>query len=364
MSGSRGLGPGFIAVMLVTLLVLVGFALKSPYVIEKPGPVVNTLGEITLDGEPTSVMMIDGSAPESDGELNLLTVSIVGNPSHRLSWIELIPAFVDPRQEIVHMSSVYPEGQTAEDRDEANQFLMEDSQATAIAAALNAIGEPVNATVSVVQTVDGSPSDGLFEEGDIITHVNGETVTGVAMVRDVVAGTPQEGSVDLTVERSGETLTLTVTPAWDETENRGVIGIIMSVDYQFDHDIEIEVDRIGGPSAGMIFSLGIIEELTEEGILRGSAVSGTGTVDDAGNIGPIGGLPQKLWAAAGAGSDAFIMPVANCNDLPSNRPDDIAIIPVATLDEAVQAITSNFADSQTPGIERCQTSIAQVAPVG
>lgn len=361
---SRGLGSGFVVAMMVVMFILAGFALKSPYLIEKPGPVINTLGEITLDGEDISVITIDGERPTSDGELNLLTVSIVGNPSQRLSWVELVPALIDPKQEIVHMREVYPEGQSAEDREEANQFLMEDSQSTAIAAALNELGEPVNATVSVVQTVEGSPAEGSVVEGDVITHVNGEEVTGVAMVRDRVAGSPRDEAVSLTIRQGSTVNEVMITPDWNEAENRGVIGVIMSVDYQFDREIDIEVDRIGGPSAGMVFSLALIEELTEEGILDGAVVSGTGTVDDAGNIGPIGGLPQKLWAAAGAGSHAFIMPVANCRDLTSNRPDDMVIVPVETLGEAVDAISENFAGSRTPGIERCQTSIAQLTPVG
>lgn len=360
------LAPVFTGAIIALMIVLAGMLIPSPYIIEKPGPVVNTLGEIVIDGETQPVIRIDGEAPHSDGELNLLTVSVVGSPDNRLGWFEIVPALFNRTQNIVRMERFFAPGQSSEDRQEANQAMMQNSQTTAIVAALRELGEPVDVTVTVVEVGENTPADGVFAADDVITQVNGLEVQSMSEVRDLVAQNPEDQSITLTVERDGETTQLTATPEWIEQQDRGLLGIIMTSDATFDEDIAFDVDRIGGPSAGMIFSLAIVEELTEGSLIGDTAVSGTGTVDDGGNIGGIGGLPQKMWAALGAGTELFLMPVQNCADVPEDLPErapGMEIVPIETLHEAVEAIRNHGEGTPNPGLERCATELAQVIPV-
>lgn len=235
---------------------------------------------------------------------------------------------------------------------------------TATAAALAVLGETYDVEVRVENIVDGSPAEGVLRVGDRIVEMNEESVTGMGMVRRHVLESDTGASVDLVVEREGVLVPLEVTPEWNEATRSHMVGIVMSAEYAFDRDIEFDVDRIGGSSAGMVFSLAIIAELGESDLLGDSVVSGTGTVDDAGAVGAIGGLPQKLWAASSAGTDLFLMPVSNCADLPERRPADMEIVPVSTLAEAVQAIQNYNSGIENLGVQRCATELAQVAPVG
>lgn len=358
------LTPVFVGSIIALVLILLGVMVPSPYIIEKPGPVVNTLGEITVGGQTQPIVLFDGKPAESDAVLNLLTVSIVGSPDDRLGWLEVIPALFDPRQELVPIERFFSPGETAEDRDEANQAMMQSSQMSATAAAFSTLGVPFEATVTVENIVDDSPASGVFKPGDVITHVNDTRVTGMSMVRDAVVDVAPGGEIDFTIERDGHPLGVQVAPAWNPATHTNYVGIVMGADYTFTHDISFDVDRIGGPSAGMIFALAMIEELGSEDLVGSVIVSGTGTVDDAGNVGAIGGLTQKIWAADAADSDVFLMPVANCQNLPERRPADMPIVPVATVHEAVTAIRNARDGKENVGIERCQTELAQVSRVG
>ena len=365
--GSRSrirLSPLAVGVLAALVIIIVGTLIPSPYIIEKPGPVVNTLGEITLDGKDQSIITIDGEAPEAEGQLNLLTVSIVGSPDNKVGWFELLPALFDHRQQILPMSDMFSEGESSKDREAANKAMMQSSQQAAVVSALHALGEDVDATVTVEDIVQDSAADGLIHPRDVITTVDGEAVTGTSSVKQRVVEAPKGTELVLGVVRDGQPLEIAITPDWNEAAGVGLIGVIMGVEYDTDRDISFDVDRIGGPSAGMIFSLAIIESLSDEPFLGDLTVSGTGTIDDGGNIGAIGGLPQKMWAAEDAGTELFLMPVGNCSDVPAKLPDAMEIVPVATLGEATTAIRNHRNGQDNQGLERCRAELAQVAPVG
>ena len=122
--------------------------------------------------------------------------------------------------------------------------------------------------------------------------------------------------------------------------------------------MEIQLEDIGGPSAGMAFSLAMYDRLTPGEMLDGMTVSGTGTMADTGEVGPIGGLEQKMWAAARAESDLFLMPLGNCADVPERIPDGLRVAPVATLTEAIDAIETAASGDTPAGLERCGAEIS------
>ena len=363
-SQPSSLKPVFVGALLGLVLMVLGLVIPSPYVIEKPGIVVNTLGDIVIDGEEQPVIQFDGAAPKSGATLNLLTVAIVGSPDDRLGWLEVIPALINPRQELVPLSQMFPEGQTSEERDTANQAMMQHSHLTATAAALNTLDVAFETEVTVEDVVEDSPANGQFVPGDIITRVDGASVTGMGMVREAVLRAGEGQNMTFSVLRDGDEHDLSVRPALHPLSSAPYIGVVMASDYSFPHEITFDVDRIGGPSAGMMFSLAIVEELGGGELVGDTIVSGTGTVDDSGAVGAIGGLTQKIWAADDVDSEVFLMPVGNCGSLPDRLPDDMAIVPVATLDEAVAALEAHSRGELKTDTQRCQTELAQVAPVG
>src|SRR5690606_39030780 len=109
--------------------------------------------------------------------------------------------------------------------------------------------EKTQATVTVAQVVEGSAADGLFQEGDTLLSIDDREITGSAMVQRAVADTPQGREIKVELQRQGTTHTVEVTPEWIDQQQRNVLGIVMSAEYEYDHDIEFDVDRIGGPSA-------------------------------------------------------------------------------------------------------------------
>ena len=343
-----------IGVAVLSCLVLLAALIPSPYLIERPGMAVDTLGTVELDGEEVDVIGISGADTyETTGELKLLTVSLVGSPQHPTSWLSLLPAVFGKGQQIVPMSDYFPEGVTEDDRKAESTAMMDASQDTAAAAAFCAVGDPADITLTVVDVPDDGPSAGLLEKGDVLVAVNGERLADFADLRRVIAESGAGTPVQVDVSRDGNEQQLEVVPQQTNGSSDPVIGAVISVTYDLPAKVDISLSEIGGPSAGMVFALAIYDRLIPGKLLEGLTVSGTGTIAEDGTVGPIGGIEQKLWAAAAAESDLLLMPLSNCPMLPDSLPGGLRIAPVATLDEAITAIESVTAGNEPAGIERC-----------
>ncbi|MFS6528759.1 PDZ domain-containing protein [Microbacterium aurugineum] len=356
-SGKPGLGVWALIVALVALVVLT--FLPSPYVIQRPGPVYDTLGTATdKDGDEVPLIKVDGAETfETAGTLDLTTVQVVGNRERTPSWFELALAWMDSSRAVVPLDSVFPEGVTTEQRDERNATLMIDSQHEATAAALNELGYDTGAQVVVVDAVPDSPAQGVLEADDVITAIDGAPVASATQLREaiqVAAGDP----VTLTVLRDGEEQTVEVTPV--EHVEGGVttwlIGVTLRTDYDFEIDVTIQLDNVGGPSAGMMFALGIIDTLTEGELNGGENIAGTGTIDAAGTVGPIGGIRQKLYGARDAGAEFFLAPASNCDEVVGHVPDGLQVIRTATLDESLAALEVIADDGDVAALPTCETA--------
>lgn len=336
--------------------------IPSPYSIERPGPVVNTLGEIetndaTADDGPTRVIDIsDAQTYPTSGELNLLTVSIYGTPQYPASWLSLVPALFDPSQRIAPRAEFFPEGVSQEDRDSVNAVLMDNSQLQSAVAAYHELGVVVPVNLTVADISPDGPADEVLKTNDRIVASGGVVVNNLTELRVAVAESGAGTPLALTIERDGAEQEVSVTPQLPEGGEEPMMGVSIASDYQFPADIDITLSEIGGPSAGMIFAIAIYDELTEGALLDGATVSGTGTVSEAGDVGAIGGLTQKMWAAARADSALFLMPMDNCDDLPDRVPGDMQIVPVDTLAEAISAIETYAAGDTPAGLERCGSS--------
>jgi len=339
--GSRRFSVGVWALVIALVALLVLSFLPTGFVIQRQGPVVNTLGSAeNTDGEEVPLISVRGAETyPTAGALDLTTVQIAGNRERTPSWFELAMAWFDPSQAVLPIDQVFPAGTTTEQRNEENAALMVDSQKEATAAALTQLGYEVRSHVGVGALTEDSPSSGILEVGDEIVSADGTPIGDTAQLRSVIndgGGDP----VELVIRRGDAERTVSVTPVRSETADGPVwiIGITTARDFDFPIDVTIQLDRIGGPSAGQMFALGIIDTLTPGELNGGEQVAGTGTIDSAGTIGPIGGIRQKLYGALDAGADYFLAPQRNCDEVVGHIPGDLRVIPVATLDDSLAAL--------------------------
>lgn len=338
-------------VLLSGVALVVGLGVTpAPYVIEQPGPVFDTLGtskDIPLISIP------DETTYPTGGTLDMLTVSVVGNPQSLPNWLEVAGAWFDRTKAVVPVDAIFPPSTTVEERDEMNQAEMTDSQQEAIAAALTELGYDVQQRVSVVQVPEGSPAEGVLEPGDEILAIAGTAVADAAALRSTLQTLGTGAPVQLSIERGGAQQEVQVTPR--ESNGAAVIGVLPGAAFDFPFQVDIQLDDVGGPSAGMMFALGIIDKLTEGELNGGQNVAGTGTIDAAGEVGPIGGIRQKLYGARGAGAAYFLAPSSNCTEVVGHIPDGLGVLAVSTLDDALAALKA-VAAGDTSGLPTCSSA--------
>ncbi|WP_307864183.1 S16 family serine protease [Agrococcus sp. TF02-05] len=319
----------------------------SPYVVEVPGPTFDTLGA-TDAGE---LIEIEGAETfPTEGELRLLTVSLLGNPERPLTWVDVARAYVDPSRAIIPMEAAFPPSVSVEDQNEAGRIEMRNSQSAAVAAALLHLGEPVESDVRVAGVIEGSPAEGILQEDDRILRVNGDTAYDVYSIRASIAAA--EGASTFEIERDGEPLTVEVMPAM-EGEQR-IVGIYPANEFAFPFEVDIELPNVGGPSAGMMFALGIVDELTPGAMTAGTSWAGTGTIAALGEVGAIGGIVQKMHGAVDAGATHFLAPAANCAEVVGHVPEGLTVFAVSTLDEAVTAIETVAEQGDAGALPTCE----------
>ncbi|GAA4490779.1 YlbL family protein [Microbacterium panaciterrae] len=327
-------------VSLASLLVLT--FLPLPFVIEQPGPVFNTLGKVQdAQGKSEPLIAVNGATTyPTKGSLDLTTVQVVGNREHPPSWMELVLAWFDPSRAVVPMDAVFPQGVTTSQRDQANQLMMVDSQQEATAAALRELGHDVPVTIQVASVVDGSAASGLLKPTDVVVAVDGVNPADADALRAQIQksdGAP----VTLTIERDGKRQDVAVTPRKQDSNGTAtwLLGITLQQKYDFPIDVKLQLDNVGGPSAGMMFALGIIDTLTPGELNGGTQVAGTGTITADGTVGAIGGIRQKLYGARSAGADYFLAPGSNCNEVYGHVPAGLTVIRTDSLGESLKALT-------------------------
>ncbi|MCU0264341.1 MAG: PDZ domain-containing protein [Candidatus Nanopelagicales bacterium] len=337
------------------VLVVVGSIIQLPLLILSPGPTYNTIGEV--DGEP--LITISGTTTyPTDGALDMLTVSERGGSSGGVYLGEALVGWAAPGESVVPRESIYGPEVTGEEISERNDQLFALSQSDSIAAAMNELGIPTEEAIVVTVVAGGSPADGVVEPGDEIVSVNGKAVSSPADVGTEVRKGEIGDTVTLEVLRAEEpgdeptpTTLEVVTVANPNPEDPDAapapyMGIVVGVAYEAPFDIEFADSNVGGPSAGMMFSLGIIDMLTEGQLNGGKHVAGTGTIDPEGNVGPIGGIQQKLVGARDAGAEIMLAPQDNCAEVVGNIPDGLLVVPVSTLGQARDTLETWVADPQ------------------
>ena len=341
LSTRRKVGFAFLA---AALLGAVGLAaIPAPYVIQMPGPVYDTLSTVqNTAGEDVSLISIDGAPTyPTGGTLSLLTVYVGGSPEDHPTWLDVVSAWFRPDYAVIPMDLIYAPGSTHQDEVDAAAIQMSNSQQEAVAAALTSLGISYESHIAVEDTMEGYPAVGKLEKGDVILTADGIEVGNVSDLRALIKDKGVGSSIELVIDRGGKSLTVSIgIVASKDDASTPVIGVYTSGKYVFPFDVTIQLSNVGGSSAGMMFALGIIDQLTPGELNGGENVAGTGEITAAGDVGPIGGIVQKAFAARDAGATWLLVPSANCDDLYGHVPDGIREIPVATLDDSLEALTA------------------------
>lgn len=349
------------ALVLLVVLAVGGMFLPVPYLVASPGLTLDTVGE--LDDQP--VIRIEGAESYThEGSLSMVTVQYTGGPNSRMDLLTVLTAWLSPSKAVLPEEALFPPDRTPEEVSETQAFQMEDSQTSATAAALTELGVDYDSSAVVASVLEGRPADGLLEPGDTITAVDGEPVPTaggrdaegpvgseavVAMVGDRAPGEP----VELTVSREGRTEAVELTTEAND-EGEAIVGVLVANETDFPVDVDIVVGEIGGPSAGMMFALGIMDRLSEEGITGGHDIAGSGTISADGDVGGVSGIAQKMVSAQRTGAEYFFVASESCpQTFQSAAAGRIEVVRVDTLSEAVDALEAIRAGAEPQELPRC-----------
>ena len=328
-----------LAVAVVVLFVLT--FLPTAYVIQQPGPVLNTLGTSkNADGVDVPLITVpDEKADPTTGQLDLLTVQVNGNRERTPTWIELALAWFDPSRAVVPIDRIFPSGQTTEQRNTENATLMTDSQVEASAAALRQLGYDVPQRIVVGSVTGDGAASGLLEPGDMIDSVDGKDTATADEIKTAIQAAGGQ-PVTFGVTRNDTPTTVTVTPRQGEVDGQQqwLVGIVLAAGFDLPVDVKIQLNDIGGPSAGMMFALGLIGKMSPGDLTGGHHNAGTRTLADHGQVGAIGGIRQKLYGARDAGATWFLAPSANCNEVVGHVPGGIRVFAVSTLSDSLKVL--------------------------
>ncbi len=315
--------------------IAVSVLVPVPYVILGPGPTLNTLGKDS-SGQPLITISGHPSYPTS-GHLNMVTVSYEGGPGTNLNIFTALTAWLNPHEAVVPESELFAPGQTQQQTQQQDTQQMTGSQQTATAAALTELHIPyqTQTQVVVVQTEPGYPADGVLRAGDVITAVDGKPVAGESDLTGLIQEHPAGSTLTVTILRDGKTQKVQV--GTKEAGGRPVMGVSVEEQqqYKFPFAVTFSVGDIGGPSAGMMFALGIIDKLTHLDLTGGKFIAGTGEIEASGQVDPIGGIQQKMVGARDAGATVFLTPATNCSDTKGAVPAGLRLVKVSTLSQAV-----------------------------
>lgn len=349
---SRRTAAGLLALGLIAVLAALAVSKPVTYVSFRPGPTLDVLGK--FDGE-TIVEVRGRKTYRDDGALRMVTVYPSG-PDQKVSLFNVVYGWANPDISLFPKDAVYKDDETSESVREESAGEMTSSQDNATAAALGALDIDYRTEVEVAEVADDGPSAGTLEKDDVLVAVDGTPVTSpdslIALVRGVDPGTP----LDLTVRRNGTQRDVTVTTeAAPDDPKASRIGVGIGADFVFPFSVDITLpERIGGPSAGMMFALAIYDVLTPGSLTGGRQIAGSGEITPEGKVGAIGGISQKLPSAQSDGAKLFLVAEENCAVAVRSHydPDKMRLVKVSTLDDAIEAVEAWSKDPDVP-LPRC-----------
>jgi PDZ domain-containing protein len=342
---------GWVLIGLAVVGAIIVGLLPSSYVIEEPGPVFNTLGTTTVGSKTVPVLSISGHPTyPTSGALDMLTVNIAGDPQNRPNWSEIATAWFDPSKAVTPIDEIYAPQETVQQSNQQGTQEMVDSQQQATAAALYDLGITFTSTVTAEGTAKGSPASRVLQKGDVLKTFNGKTFVDADQLHSLVVANGTSKAATITFERKGALQSGTVTP--EVTQSGAYLGVYLAETYKFPFPVKVQLQDVGGPSAGMMFALGLIDKLTPGELNGGKHVAGTGTISAYGVVGAIGGIRQKMYGARAAGATYFLAPASNCDEVVGHIPSGLRVFATSTLK---QSVTDLKAIASGSGLNKLQT---------
>jgi PDZ domain-containing protein len=331
-----------LSALLVIAFGLTGAFVRVPYVAIGPGPTYDTLGQ--AGGAP--VIQITGRQTyPTAGELRMTTVSL----NDQITLFGALGLWASGRYALAPREEYFKPGESDEQVQQENVKEFQDSQSNAEVAALRHLGFPIK--VLAQEVVAGSPADKVLAAGDRLLNVNGKQITQEDDVRAALAGTKAGQTISITFQHGTDaprTSELALGPNPDPKQPQGFMGLqpIDRADVPF--DVKVSLQDVGGPSAGLMFALAIVDRLTPGEMVAGEHVAGTGEIDEKGNVGAIGGISFKVVGAREAGATVFLTPEQNCAEAAAAVPDGLKLVKVSNLDSALTALDDLKAGRPAP----------------
>lgn len=334
-----------ISTLLVALVPILAFGVllslvTVPYVSLGPGPTFDTLGEV----EGKQVVDIEGAdLHKTSGHLNMTTVS----QRDGLSLGQALTLWMSGREQLVPRDLVYPPDKSKDEIDKANSTDFKRSEDSAAYAALSLL--KYAPAVTVENVTDPGPSVGKLQRGDAIDGFNGKPVANLEQFTGLLKATRPGDTIALDYRRKNEPAGVaTITLGTNPDRDYGYLGVGVLDAPWAPFSIDFNLANIGGPSAGLMFSLAVVDKLTTGDLNGGKFVAGTGTIDSDGKVGSIGGITHKMLAAREAGATVFLVPADNCDEAKSAHEDGLELVKVDNLGQAVDAMHALSAGGEPP----------------
>lgn len=310
---------------------LIAFAIavvEVPLTAFTPAPAVTIEEHLTVAG---------GEEPSGD---YLLTAVQIERPT----FAEFGASFFSDDTEVAFNRQVVPPGVDPEEFIRLQQEIFVESAQVAGAVAMDAAGLEVSVSgggVRVVDVVDGSPADDVIRQGDVITHVDGERVRLASALAALTMRADAGDVLELTIRRGDRTFTEEVELERIDRLDRVGLGVAirtLSPELELPRDLDLDLEDVGGPSAGLMMALTVFDAVHEADLLDGRKAAGTGTVDLRGRVGEVGEVDLKVFAAERAGADLFLVPASQAQDA-RDAATQVEVVPVGTFDDAVEALS-------------------------
>jgi PDZ domain-containing protein len=342
---------------LAVLLVLLGVLFLTPvsYTIYRPGPTFDVLGK---NGSKDLIAVGGRKTYRDDGQLRMVTI-IESQPKEKISLFEALGAWLNPKDDLYPTSAVYPPDTSNQQATQQDAQEMVSSQDDAVAAALTLLGVHYTSSTSATEVESGSPAAGKLKAGDLILAVNGKRMSGPNAVVKAVRPLSPGSTVKIEVQRGSTIRTVTLMTVAAGTSgaaaNQSRVGVVLSPSFRFPFPVKLNVaSNIGGPSAGMMFALGIYDTLTPGSLTHGRTIAGTGTIAPNGAVGEIGGIQQKIPGAQHDGAKLFLVPAGNCAEAlkADYDPKKMRLAKVSTLEGAL-AVVEAWSKNPDVALPRC-----------
>ena len=304
--------------------------LTVPYAAQGAGPTFNTLGDV----QGTPVIDIEGAdVDETSGTLDMTTVSVRTN----MTLGQAMSRWLIHHDSIVPIGQIMPKDVSDEEMRQFNEQAFVASEAAATVAAMRHLGEPTRVVVHGV--LKDAPAADELHPADVLTKVAGREVTELQQVQKIVREHAPGDTIEVEYLRNDEPGTASIKLGTNpEDKALPLLGVTMTSEPAGDITVNYNLNDIGGPSAGMIFSLAVIDKLSPGELNGGRKVAGTGTIAEDGSVGPIGGIAHKIEGARDGGAELFLAPEKNCDEARKADAGNMTVASVTNIDDAIAAM--------------------------